>query len=222
MFEDLADGIALAGLDEGDDPHGPAALGAKQWVGLVDVLDEHETSCVLVSAPGIFMNKLSGLAGSLFVLGLAGCSQDFDRFSRVEFDCGKTVAIDPKVQPKFDAFTCTYDRSGFSLYWEGLFSQGIKTRANNRSPELNRGEYHVDENIGFFALCKDKYVRNLGFELYRDSSLVQSRKWDIDSDTIPITYAFELPAGSLRVGDYEARWKVNGKKAAVARIKILD
>ncbi len=40
VFEDLADGVALVGLDEGDDLHGPAALGAEERVGLIDVLDE--------------------------------------------------------------------------------------------------------------------------------------------------------------------------------------
>ena len=41
VFENLADGIALMGFDEGDDLHGTAALGAAQRIGLVDAFDEH-------------------------------------------------------------------------------------------------------------------------------------------------------------------------------------
>ncbi len=41
VFEDLADDVALVGLDEGDDLHGAAAARAAQRVGLVDALDEH-------------------------------------------------------------------------------------------------------------------------------------------------------------------------------------
>ena len=41
VSEDLADNLALMGLDDGDDFHGAAALGATQRVGLVDAFDEH-------------------------------------------------------------------------------------------------------------------------------------------------------------------------------------
>jgi hypothetical protein len=41
VYEDLADHVRLVGLDEGNDLHGPAALGAYQRLGLVDVLDEN-------------------------------------------------------------------------------------------------------------------------------------------------------------------------------------
>ena len=41
VFENLADEVRLMGLDEGDDLHGPAAFGAQQRVGLVDVFDEN-------------------------------------------------------------------------------------------------------------------------------------------------------------------------------------
>ena len=41
VFEDLADDVALVGLDEGDDLHGAAAARAAQRGGLVDALDEH-------------------------------------------------------------------------------------------------------------------------------------------------------------------------------------
>ena len=40
MFEVPADEVCLVGLDEGDDLHGPAALGAEERVDLTDVLDE--------------------------------------------------------------------------------------------------------------------------------------------------------------------------------------
>ena len=40
VFEDLADEVCLVGLDEGDAVHGPAALGAEERVGLIDMLDE--------------------------------------------------------------------------------------------------------------------------------------------------------------------------------------
>ena len=46
--EDLADDIALASFDEGDDLHGPAALGAEQRVGLVDAFDEHGPAAAIV------------------------------------------------------------------------------------------------------------------------------------------------------------------------------
>lgn len=41
MFEDLADDLPLAGLDEGEDHHGPGARGARQRVGLMHALDQH-------------------------------------------------------------------------------------------------------------------------------------------------------------------------------------
>ncbi len=41
VLEDLADDIALACFDDGDDHHGAAALGAEQRFGLVDAFDEH-------------------------------------------------------------------------------------------------------------------------------------------------------------------------------------
>ncbi len=41
MLKDLANDLVLAGFYEGDDFHGPAALGAQQRIGLVDALDEH-------------------------------------------------------------------------------------------------------------------------------------------------------------------------------------
>ena len=40
VLEDLAEDFFLAGLDEGDDFHGAAALGAAQGVDLIDALDE--------------------------------------------------------------------------------------------------------------------------------------------------------------------------------------
>ena len=40
VFEDRADEVWLVALDEGDDLPGPAALGAEERSGLIDVLDE--------------------------------------------------------------------------------------------------------------------------------------------------------------------------------------
>ena len=41
VIEDLANDVALVGLDEGDDLHAPAAASAPQRVGMVDAIDEH-------------------------------------------------------------------------------------------------------------------------------------------------------------------------------------
>ena len=41
---DLLDSVALMGLDDDDDSHGPAALGAAERVGVVDLLDQHGPS----------------------------------------------------------------------------------------------------------------------------------------------------------------------------------
>ena len=38
VFEDLADDVALAGLDEGDDLHGAVALRAAKWIGVASDL----------------------------------------------------------------------------------------------------------------------------------------------------------------------------------------
>ena len=40
VLEDFFDHVGLAGLDEGDDLHGAAALGAQEGVGVVDAFDE--------------------------------------------------------------------------------------------------------------------------------------------------------------------------------------
>ena len=53
VFEDLSDDLALAGFDEGDDLHGPAALGAQKRVGLVDTLDEHRPAFANVTIAGV-------------------------------------------------------------------------------------------------------------------------------------------------------------------------
>ena len=58
VFEDLADEVRLMGLDEGDDLHGPAAFGAKQRIGLVDVPDEGGPTAAV--EPGRFGNGRLG------------------------------------------------------------------------------------------------------------------------------------------------------------------
>ena len=40
-LQDLADDVVLAGVDEGDYLHGPAATGAQEGVGLVNSFDHH-------------------------------------------------------------------------------------------------------------------------------------------------------------------------------------
>ena len=58
VFEDFADEVRLVGLDEGDDLHDPAALVAKQRIGLVDVLDESGPTAAV--EPGRFGNDRLG------------------------------------------------------------------------------------------------------------------------------------------------------------------
>ena len=58
VFEDLADEVRLMGLDEGDDLHGPAAFGAEQRIGLVDVPDEGGPTAAV--EPGRFGNDRLG------------------------------------------------------------------------------------------------------------------------------------------------------------------
>ena len=53
VFEDLADDLTLAGFDESDDLHGPAALGAQQRVDLVDALDQHRPTLADFSTVGV-------------------------------------------------------------------------------------------------------------------------------------------------------------------------
>ena len=84
MFEDLADELAMASFDEGDNLHGPAALGAQQRVGLVDALNEHGPtlavggvgSCaadvglwpIVIVLIGLFGSHAAGLVGVVAIV----------------------------------------------------------------------------------------------------------------------------------------------------------
>ena len=69
MLENFADDLALASLDEGDDFHLSAALGAAERVGVVNVFDEHGPAAV---GTVYYRGLLSRIGGRGYCIGGRG------------------------------------------------------------------------------------------------------------------------------------------------------